>query len=67
MLDPRALGQVFQLGREGITNRPTESGSRWQTSGTYAVGGDRRVRWGGPAARSDDVPDFEEVVRKLSG
>lgn len=33
--------------REGISNRPTESGTRWQTSGTFAIGEDGIVKWGG--------------------
>ncbi|CAK4032144.1 Alkyl hydroperoxide reductase subunit C Thiol specific antioxidant [Lecanosticta acicola] len=65
VLDPRALSNAFGLGKEGINVRPTESGSRWQTSGTYAIGDDGRVKFGGPAARSDDMPEFEEYVKKL--
>ncbi|EME47044.1 hypothetical protein DOTSEDRAFT_20860 [Dothistroma septosporum NZE10] len=66
VLAPSALSSVFQLSKSGISNRPTESGSRWQTSGTYAIGADGRVKWGGPASRSDDMPDFEVVVREMS-
>ncbi|RMX79552.1 hypothetical protein D0869_08225 [Hortaea werneckii] len=74
VLSPRALGEVWRLGsEEGIWNRPTESGSRWQVSGFFAVGGDGDgegergmvVKWGRAAERADDVPDFEEGVRSL--
>jgi len=58
---------VWKLGREeGIWNRPTESGSRWQISGSFAVDGEGVVRWGGAASRADDVPDFEKAVEALS-
>ncbi|GAB1744680.1 hypothetical protein NU219Hw_g2220t1 [Hortaea werneckii] len=75
VLSPRALGEVWRLGsEEGIWNRPTESGSRWQVSGFFAVGGlegkgegeaGMVVKWGRAAERADDVPDFEEGVRAL--
>lgn len=65
VLAPSALSSVFQLSKDGISNRPTESGSRWQTSGTYGIGADGMIKWGGPASRSDDMPDFEEAVREL--
>ncbi|KAI7152109.1 hypothetical protein KC349_g9134 [Hortaea werneckii] len=71
VLSPRALGEVWRLGsEEGIWNRPTESGSRWQVSGFFAVGGSNGdggmvVKWGRAAERADDVPDFQEAVRAL--
>ena len=65
VLAPSALSSVFQLRNNGISNRPTESGSRWQTSGTYGIGADGLVKWGGPAGRADDIPDFEEGVREV--
>ncbi|KAL4725072.1 hypothetical protein ACLX1H_008519 [Fusarium chlamydosporum] len=37
-VNPFTMWNVFSLGKnEGIWNRPTESGSRWQTSGAFAV------------------------------
>ncbi|EMF14944.1 uncharacterized protein SEPMUDRAFT_59234 [Sphaerulina musiva SO2202] len=66
VLSPASMMNVFSLARrEGISNRPTESGTRWQTSGTFAIGEDGIVKWGGPASRADDIPDFEEVVKTL--
>lgn len=66
VLDPRSMYSVWKLGRnEGIWNRPTESGSRWQTAGSYAVDGDQIVRWGGPTQRADEIPDFARAVESL--
>lgn len=63
MLAPAGLWAVVRLGRaEGIWNRPTESGSRWQTAGAFAVDAGGVVRWGGAAGRADEIPDFEEAV-----
>lgn len=56
---------MFRLGREGIWNRPTESGSRWQESGAFAVDGKGVVRWAGRAEMADWIPDFEEGVNAL--
>lgn len=66
VLTPGALQSAFGLKSEGFPVRPTESGSRWQTSGTFAIGDDGRVKFGGAAKRADDLPDFEEFVRKLN-
>lgn len=61
VLSPSGLYNVWKLGREeGIWNRPTESGSRWQTSGSFGVDGAGIVRWSQPAEGADDIPDFEE-------
>lgn len=47
VLDPRGMWNVFKLGRdEGIWNRPTESGSRWQTSGSCATDARGIIIWG---------------------
>jgi hypothetical protein len=68
VLSPSALWDVWRLARdEGISNRPTESGSRWQTSGFFAVDGEGIVRWGRAAHKSNDIPDFEEAVKALEG
>lgn len=48
VLSAGSMWNVWNLAKnEGISNRPTESGSRWQTSGTFAIGEDGRVKWGG--------------------
>lgn len=62
------MWSVYKLGKEeGIWNRPTESGSRWQMSGAFAVDGEGVVRWGGAAELADWIPDFGEGVRSLQG
>lgn len=61
-----ALVNIWKLGKEqGIWNRPTESGSRWQSAGYWAVDQEGFVRWGGPAARADDVMDVTEAINAL--
>lgn len=66
VLSPWALYSVYVLGKgEGIWNRPTESGSRWQTSGNWAVDEKGVVKWGSVAKAADDVPDFEEALKVL--
>lgn len=53
VLSPASMMNVFTLARkEGISNRPTESGTRWQTSGTYAIGEDGKIKWGGECYHS---------------
>jgi len=46
VLNPWSLWNAFSLGsKEQIWNRPTESGSRWQTAGGFAVDGAGIVKW----------------------
>ncbi|KAI4210455.1 MAG: hypothetical protein LQ351_006681 [Letrouitia transgressa] len=66
VLNPWGLWNVYKLGKEeNIWNRPTESGSRWQTSGSFAVDRKGIVRWGREAPSADWVPDFEEAVQAI--
>lgn len=66
VLNPWSLGAVFKLGREqNIWNRPTESGSRWQSSGVYAVDASGIVRYSHPSQTTDDLGDFEEALKSL--
>ncbi|PQE05432.1 Thioredoxin-like fold protein [Rutstroemia sp. NJR-2017a BVV2] len=68
VLNPWSLWGAYSLGKgEGIWNRPTESGTRWQTAGSWAVDGEGVVRWGGAAKAADEVQDFKEAVRVLEG
>lgn len=63
VLNPWSLYSVYKLGKvEGIWNRPTESGSRWQTAGSWAIDEKGVVRWGGAAKTADEVPDFKEAL-----
>lgn len=67
VLSPAGLAAIWKLGQEeGIWNRPTESGSRWQSSGNWAVDAEGYVRWGGPAVRVDDVIDIEGALASCS-
>ncbi|CEJ57745.1 hypothetical protein PMG11_06427 [Penicillium brasilianum] len=66
VLSPASLVNAWKLGKEqGIWNRPTESGSRWQSSGYWAIDQEGHVRWGGPAARADDVLNVDEALKAL--
>lgn len=66
VLKPSALWSVISLGKsEGIWNRPTESGSRWQTSGAFSVDRDGTVRWAHVSASADDLPDLEAATTAL--
>ncbi|KAJ5917360.1 hypothetical protein N7466_010914 [Penicillium verhagenii] len=66
LFSPGGLLAVFKMGKEkGVWNRPTESGSRWQSSGHWAVDGEGYVRWGGPAARVDDMVNIAEAISAL--
>lgn len=65
-LSPWSMWSVYKLGKEeGIWNRPTESGSRWQTAGSFGVDGQGVVKWSKPAQRADDIPDFEEGLKMI--
>ncbi|KIL84709.1 hypothetical protein FAVG1_11936 [Fusarium avenaceum] len=65
-VNPLTLWNVFNLGKnEGIWNRPTESGSRWQTSGAFAVDRDGTIRWAQVARTADDLPDLKAAITAL--
>ncbi|KAI1116055.1 hypothetical protein F5Y14DRAFT_99703 [Nemania sp. NC0429] len=66
VLSPLALYNTLQLGkRENIWNRPTESGSRWQTAGAFAIDEGGVVRWRHIAARADDLADWDAAVQSV--
>ncbi|POS85584.1 hypothetical protein EPUL_002917, partial [Erysiphe pulchra] len=66
VLNPWSLWNLWQIGKtENIWNRPTESGNRWQLSGSWAIDEAGIVRWGGVAKSADDIPDFEEAAKLL--
>lgn len=57
---------MYKLGKEeGIWNRPTESGSRWQTAGNFAVDEKGTVVWGQASEKADEIPDFEVAVKAV--
>lgn len=62
-----SLGEVSRLYKEeGIKNRWTESGSRWQTSGSFAIDGKGIVKWSKPAMHAGEVPDFGDAVSAVN-
>lgn len=66
VLSPRAIYSVFRLGKEeGIWNRPTESGSRWQMSGAFAIDRGGTVRWAHVASSADDIPNLDAGAQAL--
>ena len=66
VLNPWSMYSVYKLGKqEKIWNKPTESGNRWQTSGSFAVDGEGAVRWTRVAKAADDVPDFQDALKAL--
>lgn len=66
VLKPQSLYDLYKMAKEeGIANRPTESGYRWQTSGHWAVDGQGKVVWGGVAGAANEIPDFAEAVEAV--
>ncbi|KAJ5709493.1 hypothetical protein N7493_010827 [Penicillium malachiteum] len=66
VLNPLGILAILKMGKEtGIWNRPTESGSRWQGSGHWAVDAEGYVRWGGPATTAVDVIDITGALDAL--
>lgn len=57
---------VYKLGKsENIWNKPTESGSRWQTSGSFAVDKDGIIKWVDVAKAADAIPDIEQALKSV--
>lgn len=68
VLNPQSLYAVFTTAKEdGISNRPTESGYRFQTSGSWAVDGKGTVVWGRVAEAASEIPDFDDAVKHARG
>lgn len=66
VLNPWAMYSLYTLGKkEGIWNKPTESGSRWQTAGSFAVDAEGKVKWEKVAKAADEIPDFGEASREV--
>ncbi|KAI0526592.1 hypothetical protein F5B22DRAFT_586571 [Xylaria bambusicola] len=66
LMNPISLYNTLQLGKkENIWNRPTESGSRWQMSGAFAIDERGYVRWKSIAARSDDMPKWDAAIQSV--
>lgn len=66
VLNPWSLYSAYRLGKdEGIWNTQTNSGSRWQTSGAFAVDANGYVRYAEVAKAADWIPDFKVIARSL--
>ena len=67
VLNPWSMGEVFRLalGEEKIKNRPTESGTRWQNSGVFAVDAAGIVKYSHPSKTTDDLGDLDEAVQSV--
>jgi hypothetical protein len=66
VLNPWSIYSAYKLGKqEKIWNMPTESGNRWQTSGSFATDGEGVVRWERVAKAADDIPDFSAALNAL--
>ena len=63
---PAALYSVYRLGAdEGVWNKPTESGTRWQISGAFAVDKDGIVRFAHVSKSADDLPDLNAAAQSV--
>lgn len=51
--------------REGLWDRATESGSRWQTAGAYGIDRFGIVRWAHVPRLASDLADFEDAQAVL--
>jgi hypothetical protein len=60
----RSLAAAASLARQGIRNRHP-SGTRWQSAGTFALDGDRVVRWRHLPEHAGDLPDLEQALQAL--
>lgn len=66
VLNPWSLWSVYKTGKqEGIWNRPTESGNRWQTAGSFGVDQQGIVRWSRKAGTASEVVDFQQAVQAV--
>lgn len=67
VLNPWSMWNVYQTGKQdGIWNKPTESGNRWQTSGSFGVDKSGTVQWSRKAGTADEAVEFEEGVQAVS-
>ncbi|OAA54423.1 Thioredoxin-like fold protein [Cordyceps fumosorosea ARSEF 2679] len=66
MSGPSVLYAVYRLGTdEGVWNRPTESGTRWQIGGAFAVDGSGVVRYVHMAQAANDLPDLQAAAQAV--
>lgn len=66
VLNPWSMADVFKVARtEKIVNRPTESGTRWQTAGTFAIDASGEVQYVQVAQQASDNGNFEKALKSL--
>lgn len=66
VLNPSSLREALRIGKEeAIGVRSTESGSRWQRAGSFAVDKAGIVRWTAVPDKADEFPEFEEGIRAV--
>lgn len=66
VLNPWSIYSVYKLAKdEKIWNKGTESGTRWQTAGSFAVDAEGVVRWVQVAKAADDLPDLKEAMKAV--
>jgi hypothetical protein len=60
------ISKALKLGwNEGIWDRSTNSGSRWQTAGVFGVAADGSVQWVHIPKLASDLADLEETESML--
>ncbi|KAK6531352.1 hypothetical protein TWF281_008160 [Arthrobotrys megalospora] len=65
-IGPMTMWKALKLGSEElIYNRPTKSGYRWQTAGSFAIDTDGTVRWVYVSRNAPDIPGFEDGLRAV--
>ncbi|KAJ4391766.1 hypothetical protein N0V93_005386 [Gnomoniopsis smithogilvyi] len=63
---PMSFFNAMSLGKsEGIWNRTTESGTKWQIGGAFAVDRAGKVRWVSVAKTASDIPDLNAALKAL--
>ncbi|KAJ6785873.1 hypothetical protein PWT90_05448 [Aphanocladium album] len=63
---PKVLYSVYRLGtEEGIWNRTTESGTRWQVGGAFAVDEGGVVRYAHVSKSADDLADLQAAAQSV--
>jgi len=66
VLNPSSLSAAINLGKtEGYSVRPTESGSRWQEAGIFAVDANGKIVYSHKAQTSDDLGDLEAALKSV--
>jgi len=65
-IGPVTFWKALKLGQEDmIYNRPTKSGYRWQTAGSFALDADGTVRWVHVSQNAPDVAELKDGIRAI--